>query len=70
MLHARTRELALLAGRPPPQVAQADYEQAKRELIGEWDRDRQEAILHLIYEESVAPGEGEDGRETRPFDGG
>jgi hypothetical protein len=44
-VHARTCELALLAGRVPPQVAQLDYEQAKRELTGETDPDRQEAIL-------------------------
>jgi hypothetical protein len=44
-VHARTCELAVLAGRVPPQVAQLDYEQAKRELTGETDPDRQEAIL-------------------------
>lgn len=30
----RTRELALMAGRTPLQVSLADYEQAKRELLG------------------------------------
>lgn len=45
MVQARTRELALLAGRPPPHVLQADYEQAKRELTGETELDRQEAML-------------------------
>jgi hypothetical protein len=34
-LHRRTLELARKAGRVPPDVAQADYEQAKRELVGE-----------------------------------
>lgn len=45
MVQARTRELALMAGRPPPHVLQADYEQAKRELTGVADPERQEAIL-------------------------
>ena len=45
MVHRRTSELAVIAGRPPLQVAQSDYEQAKRELTGESDADRQMAIL-------------------------
>lgn len=45
MVQARTRELAIIAGRPPPQVSQVDYEQAKRELTGESDLDRQNAVL-------------------------
>ena len=44
-LHSRTREIASGAGRPPSGVAQCDYEQAKRELTGERDSDRQEARL-------------------------
>ena len=32
MVYTRTRELARIAGRIPPQVSQVDYEQAKREL--------------------------------------
>ena len=42
---ARTHELALLAGRAPPHVTQNDYEQAKREVTGESDSDRQDAVL-------------------------
>lgn len=42
---ARTHELALLAGRVPPHVTQSDYEQAKREVTGESDSDRQDAML-------------------------
>ncbi|MET0261575.1 MAG: hypothetical protein ABW223_01665 [Rariglobus sp.] len=34
-LHARTRALALIAGRIPPHVLQVDYEQAKRDLSAE-----------------------------------
>lgn len=52
-IRARTRELALRAGRIPPQVTQSDYEQAKRELTGESDWDRQEAALAAMPESSV-----------------
>lgn len=45
MAQARARELAALAARPPADVTQADYEEAKRELTGESDRDRQDAVL-------------------------
>jgi hypothetical protein len=44
-VHDRTRELALLAGRVPPHVCQDDYEQAKREVTGESEIDRQTAAL-------------------------
>ena len=50
MVQARSRELALIAGRVPPHVTQADYEQAKRELMGEPDIDRQEAMLESLPE--------------------
>jgi hypothetical protein len=50
-VQARARELALIDGRTPPDVTQAEYEQAKRELTGESDLDRQEAILDAIPEE-------------------
>lgn len=55
MVHARTRELALAAGRPPPYVTQADYEEAKRQLTGEQDLERQIAILDTAP--AVAGGE-------------
>lgn len=45
LLHARTRELALIAGREIPHVTHADYAQAKRELTGESDPDRQDAMI-------------------------
>ena len=48
MVYVRTRELALEDGRSPGWVSQADYEQAKWELTGERDIDRQEAILGAI----------------------
>jgi len=44
-VQARTREIALQAGRVAPRVLQIDYEQAKRELTGTADTERQEAIL-------------------------
>lgn len=44
-VHVRTQELAALAGRVHPQVSQADYEQAKREITGETDTERQNAVL-------------------------
>jgi hypothetical protein len=50
MVYKRARELAIIAGRAPLQVSQVDYEQAKRELTGESDLDRQETILDSIPE--------------------
>ena len=47
MLHARTLELALMAGRSALQIKQVDYERAKRELTGESDFDRQQAVLEM-----------------------
>lgn len=44
-VHIRTQELAALAGRVAPQVSQADYEQAKREITGETEVNRQNAAL-------------------------
>lgn len=38
-VRARARELALLAGRPLGHVTPADFEQAKRELLGDTNRD-------------------------------
>lgn len=45
MVHQRTLELTARAGREPREVRQIDYEQAKRELTGEVDGDRQQAVL-------------------------
>jgi hypothetical protein len=50
MVNARARELAKISGRGPHDVSQADYEQAKRELTGESDMDRQEEILEALPE--------------------
>jgi len=45
MVRERTRELAVIAGRTPPLVLPADYEQAKRELTGTWDEEQQATML-------------------------
>ena len=47
MVRSRTEELASLAGRRSHQINQRDYEQAKLELTGERDFDKQQAILDL-----------------------
>jgi hypothetical protein len=45
MVHDRTLELASNDGRDSHQIKQVDYEQAKRELTGESDFERQQEIL-------------------------
>lgn len=46
MVRSRTVELAILAGRRCSEIRQSDYERAKRELTGETDFDRQQAVLY------------------------
>jgi len=54
----------LIAGRAPPHVTRADYDQAKRELTGESDMDRQEAMLESISEaKRWDPVPGSTGRQ-------
>jgi hypothetical protein len=65
MVNARAKELALLAGHPAGHVTQAEYEQAKRELTGESDTDRQDAILESLPESKRwDPVPGSEGREV------
>jgi hypothetical protein len=65
MVHQRASELAQIEGRNPLSISQADYEQAKRELTGESDIDRQEAILDSLPEsERWDPVPGSTGHET------
>ena len=65
MLHARTRELALIAGREIPHVTHADYAQAKRELTGETDPDRQDALIEALPESKRwDPVPGSEGRQA------
>lgn len=47
-VHARTEELALLAGRHGYEINQRDYEQAKREITGESDFDKQQVFLNKM----------------------
>jgi hypothetical protein len=53
LARTRARELALLAGVAPPQVMQVHYEQAKREVTGESEPARQEAILDAAFRRGV-----------------
>jgi hypothetical protein len=65
MVHARAVELALISGRRGAHVSQADYEQAKRELTGESDIDRQDAILEELPESKRwDPLPGSEGRQA------
>jgi len=50
MVHARARELAQIGGRAAAEVSKADYDQAKRELTGESDLDRQDQMLDALPE--------------------
>lgn len=65
MIHTRASELALIAGRVPPQIAQSDYDQARRELAGGPDSDRRETILESLPETARwDPVPGSAGRQT------
>ncbi len=46
MVHARARELALGAGRDALHVTHSDYIQARRELTGESEFARQDAVIN------------------------
>lgn len=46
MVRSRTVELAIRAGRSSMEIRQSDYERAKRELTGETDDARQQAVLY------------------------
>lgn len=50
MVLERARELAVIAGRKPQEVSQADYHRAKRELTGGSDTDPQDAMLEALPE--------------------
>lgn len=63
-VHVRTQELAALAGRVPPQVSQADYERAKREITGETDVNRQNAALDSPCVGASQAGELGDAKPT------
>lgn len=67
-VYARTRELAMKAGRPSLQVTQSDYEQARCELTGESDMLRQEAVLDAPSADTPASAawENEGGQLAGP----
>ena len=50
MVQARAVELAIIDGRTAPDVSQADWDQAKRELTGEPEMERREAMLEAVPE--------------------
>jgi hypothetical protein len=58
MVQARTRELAVLAGRDSLAITQSDYEQARREMTGETEMNRQEAVLDAPIAVAVWENEG------------
>jgi hypothetical protein len=64
MVQDRARELALIGGRALSGVTQADYEQAKRELTGESDLDKQETMLESLPEEMRDPSPASAGRQV------
>ena len=64
-LNARTHEIAASSGRVPAQVMQSDYEQAKRELTGESEGERQDAVLDAMAEPKLwNPVPGSVGRQV------
>ncbi len=64
-IHARARELAVIAGRVPHQVSPAEHDQARRELTGQSDVDRQEAELAALPESKRwDPVPGSDGHQA------
>jgi len=45
MVHRRTHEMAVSAGRPRTQSPHSDYPPARRDLTGESDFSRQDSVL-------------------------
>jgi hypothetical protein len=65
MIDKRACELALLSGRPPHEVTDADFEQASRELNGETDLDRDEIALESLPEsDRWNPNPGSAGKQS------
>jgi len=71
-VQARAREIALLAGHAVGDVTPADFEQAKRELLGEAGEDPKETFLESVPESdrwNPVPGSaGHQAPETPPDD--
>jgi hypothetical protein len=65
MVEARARELAAINGRSSSEPSKADYQQAKRELIGEAETDLQEDSNEPVSEsEGWDPVPGSTGRQA------
>ena len=65
MIEARARELARINGHDSLKPTEADYQQAKRELTGEEEIDRQEEKLESVPEsEAWDPVPGSTGRQA------
>ena len=65
MIEARARELARINGHDSSKPTEADYQQAKRELTGEEEIDRQEEKLESVPEsEAWDPVPGSTGRQA------
>ncbi len=65
MVEARARELARINGRDASKPTKADYQQAKRELTGEEDIDRQKENLESVPEsERWDPVPGSSGHQA------
>src|SRR5207253_2133977 len=65
MVEARARELAPITGRRSSEPSEADYQQAKRELTGEPEMDRQQESLESIPEsDGWDPVPGSTGRQA------
>src|SRR5947208_16225693 len=65
MVEARARELAVINGRDASKPTKADYQQAKRELTGEEDIDRQKENLESVPEsERWNPVPGSSGHQA------
>ena len=65
MVRERAVELAVINGHAAPDVMKSDWEQAKRELVGEPDTDPKEAALEAAPEsERWDPAPGSTGRKV------
>jgi predicted exporter len=65
MIRQRARELAVINGRTPEQVLDADLEEARAELLGEV---QQEAVENLPESKRWDPVPGTPGRRARTSD--
>jgi hypothetical protein len=67
MVRSRTVELAISKGRSSIEIRQSDYEQAKRELTGETDFDRQQSMLYPLSNPQLAFRPGRPNAAVRVF---